>query len=150
MNKKGAGKQILIIAAIILFAAAIYFTFFFHYKCKDLSCFRSYQEKCSKAEFVNDGERTTWFYQISGKSKDICSIKVQILKIKEGSIDQSVLEGESMDCYLLVGDITTPESDLKRCHGLLKENLQEIMIKNAHKYIAENIGTINKEINSTI
>jgi hypothetical protein len=55
-----------------------------------------------------------------------------------------------MDCYLQIGDISLPESDLTKCHGRLKEELQEIIIENAHRYIIENIGEINKELNKTI
>ncbi len=128
----------------------MYFTFFFSYKCSDISCFQAHQEKCVRTEFLNDAEDTTWFYKIEGKENQKCKINAEILQVKEGSLDKIKLEGTSMDCYLQIGDISLPESDLTKCHGRLKEELQEIIIENAHKYIIENIGKINPELNKTI
>jgi len=151
MYKRGiSGKAVLFFFVLISLSLAIYFTFFFSYKCEDISCFRAHQEKCSRTEFINDLSDTTWNYKIHGKEGGSCEIEVEILQIKEGTNDKVRLEGQSMKCYLPLTEISSPESDLQRCHGLLKEELQEIMIKNAHKYIVDNIGDISEELNKAV
>ncbi|MAG78891.1 hypothetical protein CMI40_00765 [Candidatus Pacearchaeota archaeon] len=143
-------KKILIILMLVVLSGVIYFTFFFSYDCDDLACFQSHQEKCTKTEFLNDADDTTWLYNIKGKENGKCKINVEVLQIKTGALDKMKLEGTSMDCYLTIGDISSPEVDLKKCHGILKEEFQDIMIKNAHKYIIDNIGEINEELDKTI
>lgn len=141
----------MIFLLIVLIAiVAIYFTFFFSYKCEDIACFQAHQEKCSKTEFINDDKAITWAYKINGKKDGKCEINVEILQIKEGSLDKKVLEGKSMNCYLPIGSKSFPEKDISVCHGLLKEEFQDIMLKNAHKYIVENIGEINAELNKVV
>ena len=151
MLKRGmTRKGILVISIIVTLIIAIYFTFFFYYKCEDLACFKAHQEKCSKTKFVNDLEDATWFYQIKGKSDGECEIYVKLLSVKKGKINLQKLEGKSMVCYLPLGSSVSPESDISRCHGLLKESLQEIIINNLHSYIVSNIGEIGKELEKVI
>jgi len=136
-------KKVIIISSIIgliILAVAIYFTFFFYYSCTDASCFKSHQVKCAKTKFINNEEATTWLYTIQGKQANLCDIEVKILQIKQGDLDRKTLEGKSMICSLDVGSISSPESDLSICHGRLKEDIQEIMIKNTHSEILSNIG----------
>jgi hypothetical protein len=135
-----------------VFLIAMYFTFFFSYRCSDISCFQIHQEKCVRAKFLEDTEDITWFYKIKGKEDKKCKINAEILQVKEGSLDKIKLEGTSMDCYLQIGDISLPESDLSKCHGILKEELQEIIINNAHRYIIDNIGKgkVNEILNNTL
>lgn len=149
MKKKN--KVILIVAAIALLVA-VYFSFFFSYSCKlnDIACFRAHQEKCVRTEFVNDAGDATWSYHITGKKNDLCEIEASIIQVKEGSIDKENLAGKSMVCSLSLGSISPPESDLKGCHGLLKEEIQELMIQQAHKYIVKNIGQIGEELNKVV
>ena len=51
-----------------------------------------------------------------------------------------------MNCMLPLGVRMIPESDIGNCHGLLKEGLQDIIIKRLHTYLVENIGQINLEV----
>ena len=95
--------------------------------------------KCVRTKFVYDTDSTTWFYRIKEKEGGKCIIEVTINQIKEGRLDRQILEGKSMDCYLNLGSIELPESDLTMCHGRLKEDIQEIMIKNTHSQIVNNL-----------
>lgn len=148
-NKRGVSK---IISSILLIAllVAVYFTFFFSYTCEDLSCFQAHQEKCSKTKFIRESESITWSYKIKGDDGGLCGIDAEILQVKKGDIDKIRLEGKSMMCYLPLGSTSLPELDLSRCNGILKEELQNIIIKNLHTYIVENIGEITEELNKPI
>ena len=149
MNKRGMAL-IWIILAVVVLAAAVYFTFFFTYGCKDLSCFRSHQEKCSHTKFVNDAEDTVWEYRIMGKDDGKCEIKVEVVQVKAGGVERRVLEGQSMNCFLTVGNLASPEADISKCHGRLKEELQKIIINKLHAYVIENLGEIGDELSGII
>ncbi|PIN90666.1 hypothetical protein COU57_02840 [Candidatus Pacearchaeota archaeon CG10_big_fil_rev_8_21_14_0_10_32_14] len=144
-------KAILIIGLIvILLIVAVYFTFFYSYKCKSLACFKEHQRRCnlisSKTIYTNDGDEATWFYHIRGQVKDECKIFVELVQLKKGEASFTQLEGKSMDCYVPIGSDISPESDITECHGKLKEGLQEEMIKKLHKYIVSNLGDISEEL----
>jgi len=150
MGKGGIWKLILFIFIIIVLSVAVYFTFFFYYKCKNIECFKTHQEKCSKSKYIHDTEDATWLYYIKGKEDNKCEIKVEILEIKQGDLDKLILKGKTMDCYLTLGNLASPESDLTKCHGILKEELQNLIIEKLHAYIVENIGDISAELKKVI
>ena len=60
------------------------------------------------------------------------------------------LEGKDMDCYVPRGIVITPQSELERCHGNLKEEMQKIMINKLFSYISGNVGTISEELKKVI
>ena len=134
------------IFVLIILIVAIYFTFFFSYKCADLSCFQAHQEKCSKTRFVYDTPEMTWKYFILGKEGRNCEIKVTALQVKLGAVDKAKLEGKTMNCFLPLGDLSLPETDISRCHGLLKEELQDMIIQKLHQYIVGSVGQIAEEL----
>ncbi len=129
----------------ILLVVGVYFTWFFSYSCDDFSCFQARQETCSRASFIRDTQTTVWKYQILGKSGSVCVINAEILKVKEGQLDRKSFEKKSMDCSLPLKSRALPESDLSRCHGLLKEEIQQLIIKNAHAQILANIEKVTAE-----
>jgi len=149
-KKRGTGKRVLVIVIIIVFFLAVYFTFFFSYKCDDIRCFQSHQERCSRTEFINDLDYATWLYQIKGEKDNKCNIEVSVLKMKKGELDKLNLEGKSMNCYLALGDTSPPEADISVCHGSLKEELQNLIIQKLHSYIVENIGEISEELEKIV
>ena len=153
MDKRGKiGLIILFLAILLILAVAIYFTFFFYYKCpqSDLACYLGHQEKCAKTKFINDQVGVTWSYKITGKSSGNCNVDVKILKIKEGSPKLVSLEEKDMICFVPIGSRKMPEEDLKKCHGLLKEEIQDIMIRDAHNYIISNMGQISEELKKPV
>ncbi len=144
-------KTVLILGVIVILAIiAVFFTFFYSYKCDSLACFKEHQRRCnyisSKTTFLNDGDEATWFYHIRGQVKDECKITVQLIQLKKGDASFTQYEGLSMDCYVPIGSEIAPESDITQCHGVLKESLQEEMIKKLHKYIVSNLGEISAEL----
>lgn len=138
------------IALITVLGLAVYFTFFFTYTCDDLECFQSHQKKCAKTKFINDEADTTWQYFIKGDRNAKCVVNVKVLKIKTGGIENERLVGKDMDCYLPLGSAISPESDITRCHGVLKEELQNMIIQKLYSYILENIGEIGEELKKAI
>jgi hypothetical protein len=122
------------VAIVIFLGIAIYFNWFYQHSCEDMTCFQSYQEKCIKSSVVRETETTTWEYTVKGKESNQCVVEAKVLLVKEGQLDRKSLEGTSMDCSLIVGSKVLPESDLSRCHGILKEEIQQIIITEAHRF----------------
>ena len=60
--------------------------------------------------------------------------------------DSISLEGQSMTCMLPLGVVMAPESDIGICHGLLKEGLQDLVIRKLHTYLVQNLGRLNLEV----
>ena len=54
-----------------------------------------------------------------------------------------------MICYVPLKLVINPISNLKNCHGLLKENIQELYLTNMHKYVISNLDVIGQAFNST-
>ena len=142
------GIAFLAVLILVVLLAAIYFTFFFSYKCDSKECFLLKQESCKRATYLNIADGTTWFYQIKGKDSGRCEILTRILNVNEGSFDQEALEGKDMTCLMKIGDTSPPEAEIGNCHGLLKEGLQEIIIKRLHQYVLDNLGEIGEDLES--
>jgi len=141
---------IIAIVLVILIGVAVYFTFFFSYTCDDLSCYQAHQRECAKTSFINDEKDITWEYFIKGKDSGRCVVNVKVLRVKKGDVSNEKLEGKNMDCYLPMESSSAPESDISRCHGVLKEEMQNIIIQKLHSYVLENIGQISSELEKAI
>jgi len=138
------------IISIILLTALLLFLVFYNKQCKDESCFNSYLEKCTKADYTKDTVDSIWQYQILGKQAGKCAVNVKMLVAKEGNVDIKNLEGKEMVCYTELGLIKDPRADLKNCHGILKEEMQELIIQKMHNYIVTNVGKISEELQKII
>ncbi len=143
---------LLIILAIIVIVVAGLLVFLFAYtkSCEDRTCFDLAMEKCSKASFIDENPETVWQYSIKGKKNELCSINVQLLQVKKGTSDLEKLNGLDMECSLPLGYVANPQNDLSKCHGILREQLQEMIINKMHVYILENIGRISEELTSAL
>jgi len=138
------------IVLILLLAALLLFLVFYNKQCKDESCFNSYLEKCGKASYVKEAKDSIWEYQILGKQAGKCAVNVKMLVAKEGNVEIKNLEGKGMICYAEIGSIKDPKTNLKNCHGILKEEMQELIIQKVHNYILANIGKIDEELKKVI
>ena len=147
MDKK---RIIFLVVIIILVALLIYFIAFYTKKCSDASCFSTAQAKCSKASYVSDAEDAAWSYEIEGKDNGECVIGVELVQAKQGNVELEKLEGLEMECSVPLGYSGSPQTDLKKCHGLLKEELQELLIQRMHNYILNNLGKIEDALQSVI
>ncbi len=152
-TKKLLRKIIIITATIIIIAAIGLFSYYFFFKEKpelspDMETFKKYMKECARAEYFNEEESASWYFEIIKKQKDTCIIKVKLLQAKEGELGLVKLEGQSMQCSYPLGFVTTPGNELKECTGKLKESLQEIIIEKLHTHVIENLGSIDKTLNT--
>lgn len=134
---------ILIIAGIIIYAL-----FYYTSVCNTQACFDNSLVNCMRTSFLKAGTDSVIGYTIIGKTlQGTCEVNVKMVQIKKGDPELSSLEGQDMLCYPVIGLLTQPEKDLSICSGLLKESIQQIIIKRLHAQIVENLGQINE--NST-
>ena len=147
---KGERRRIyialIVVALIILLAAAVYVLLYKGPDCSNESCFNERLTQCKQATYIKENTQNSLKYTVLGKKSESCVVKVKVLQIKEGSLDLSVLEGKEMTCELPYGVYMAPESDINLCHGLLKEEIQSVLIERIHAQLIENLGKIKAEI----
>ncbi len=125
---------------------AIYATFYYAPQCESFECFRVAMEQCNRVTYLNDDVEATWKYSIIGVRDDSCAIEVTLLQPKQGELGLERLSDLSMECRYSRGSVIYPEKDLRRCHGILKEELQGILIAKLHTYLLENLGQFNENL----
>lgn len=146
-------KKVILLAGILSMIILIilgYYLFFNEKKCSNEECFKQAFEKCSRNSLVKENDQSVWLYRIIGKTNKGCLMEVKLLKIKQGSIENEKLIGETMTCDVSKQNALAPESDLTKCSGLLKEGIQEIIIQKMHSYILKNLGQIDDELRKGI
>lgn len=137
---------IVLLSIIFILLLASLYLFYVNLKtCPNEECFSESLVKCARTYFINDAENTITEYKIQGIAAEGCKINVKLLQVKKGSVELAELEGEEMVCYTKLGTLSAPEADLSKCHGLLKEEIQDMIIKRMHAQIVENIGKISEE-----
>jgi len=136
-----------IIFFLVSFLLLTVYTFFYSVKsCSGVDCFVDSMGSCKKVTWVRQDAKASWRYSILGNAgKDICKVDVKLLKINQGFVENEKLIGKEMICNLPKGETQFPEEDLSICSGLLKEEMQEIIIQKMHNYLLENLGDINEE-----
>lgn len=148
-------KKWWIFALIVVFVAAIFLTFFYTKKCYDRICFEKALRNCKKASYLNEDEEAVWNYRIRGRVwggefRRQCKVDVKLVEIKRGSEDMIIARGQEMSCYLDAGTVEFPERDITRCHGRLREEMQNIIIQKTYAYILDNIGKISEELEKAV
>jgi hypothetical protein len=146
MKKK---KLVLIIAIVVVAACLIiagYFIYSFSRVCLNQECFNKALISCKKVSYTKENIDTVIQYRILGRSGEWCEVNVKLLQVKHGTLELIPLEGKEMVCSVPYGSLTTPEENLGKCHGLLREEIQEIIIKRMHGQIVENLGKISEEV----
>ncbi|MFZ5955580.1 MAG: hypothetical protein ACOYT4_04070 [Nanoarchaeota archaeon] len=138
----------LIVIIFILLLLWTFFTFYYSYKnCENESCFYKYMKDCKRAKFISVGNMT-FEYKINGKEQNQCFVHVRLLQGDLNQYDSLKLVGKTMDCYLPLGVIIKPEYNLDFCHGLLKEGLQDLVLKKLYAYIIQNLGRIRTDLSN--
>jgi len=134
---------VLVVFAVIIYV--VWFFFFSYASCDTWDCFNSRLERCDRVKFIG-GDDMTFEYSINGKSGEDCNVGVELLQGELSNQDSIALEGKSMVCSLPNGVIMIPESNIGYCHGLLKEGLQDLIIKELHSTLVQNLGRLNLEV----
>jgi len=144
---------VIILLIILVLGVFIYLLFFRTIACQinDEACFSSSITICERALFIRETDEFVTSYNIIGKSGSSCEVSVSIMQVKKGSNDLSVLEGKSMNCNVPFGlNIQNPETDIKNCQGLLKEEIQNIIIQKMHAQLIENMVQIKEDITKVL
>lgn len=140
-TRVGISLVVLIIALVIF---SVYFLFFYAKPCKNNDCFANAMTNCKRVSLVREDSQSSWLYTISGSKNDLCKVEVTLLKIKQGTIDSENLQGKKMLCSVPKASSQFPEKDISKCTGILKEELQNIIIERMHNYLLENVGEIKQ------
>ena len=140
----------LIVIVSLALVGAAYLTFFYARECQNYECFKEHMKRCSKATFINEEPEASWKYRILGKEENQCVVEVTLLLPKQGELEIIELTGQKMECSYPLGQSAYPEKDLAKCHGLLKEGLQELIIKKLHAYLIENLGKFDEGLSKAI
>lgn len=146
-KKSNTKKIIIAILTIVILAALIYlaYTTFYFKTCYDKACFETQLAACSKATFTSVGNMT-FNYKILGVENSTCKVNAKLITGNLNEQDSQKLIGRDMNCFLPLGLVSTPESNIDTCHGTLKEALQDIIIQKLHTYIAQNLGKIAAQV----
>jgi len=142
--KKNRTVVALVLFLVMSSALALYFTFE-PTSCETLECFQDHMVVCKPASFVNENREASWRYAIQRLTDKGCVIEVTLLQAKEGELHLRNFEGDSMLCTYPRGVIAYPDKDMSLCHGLLKEDLQGLIIEKLHGYIINNLDDIKNE-----
>jgi len=135
---------ILLIIALISFSS--YFLFFYARPISNSAEFVDAMARCRSVSWIREDSQASWLYTIKGGAKgDACNVEVQLLKMKEGTIDSEKLQGKKMTCTLLKSATGFPEKDISKCEGELRGDLQDIIIQRMHNYLLKNVGEIREE-----
>ncbi len=133
----------LIVLAVLIWG--IWAVFFSYATCETWDCFNSKLEGCDKVKFIG-GDDMIFEYIIKGTDDGECKVSVQLLQGELNNKDSLKLEMHKMTCMLPEGVVMIPESNIGKCSGLLKEGLQDLVIKKLHTYLVQNLGKLNLEM----
>src|SRR5680860_416200 len=150
MIKEAVGRRFglskLIVLVVLVGLVWFVWSAFFNYQdCRDNACFNKNLADCNKARFVG-GNEMIFEYVIKGKSAGDCEVKVTLLQGELNNAESIKLENQAMNCFLPLGAVVSPESDIGVCHGMLKEGLQDLIIKKMYTYLVDNLGRLNLEL----
>ena len=133
----------LVVLAVLIWG--VWAAFFSYATCENWDCFNGKLEECGKVKFIG-GDDMIFEYTIRGIDDGECEVGVQLLQGELNNQDSIKLEMHEMTCMLPEGVVMIPESDIGKCSGLLKEGLQDLVIKKLHTYLVQNLGQLNLEV----
>jgi hypothetical protein len=149
-NYSRAKKRMILALAILIISLGVFLSYFLFFYITPVSSSQEFVDaiiNCKKVSWIREDIQASWLYIIKGDAKEgECEIEIQLLKIKKGAIDNEKLEGEKMTCTILKNEIKLPEKDFSQCTGVLKEELQGIIIQRMHNYLLENLEKADEGI----
>ncbi len=144
-KKRLITRLVLLVIILVILVVLIWMNFFYARKCEDQMCFDSALRNCDRARFVKQGNMT-FNYLILGEKSGECKVHMRVLETNLGVAENQKLIGKSMFCWVPAGVVAAPESQIDNCHGVLKEELQDMIIQNLHRQIVQNLGEINRDL----
>jgi hypothetical protein len=146
IERKSFGwSKLIAFVVLVVIVWLTWFIFFDYESCGNSACFNENLKACDKARFVG-GNDMIFEYIIKGKSGGECEVEVTLLQGELNNKESINLENQAMTCFLPLGTVVSPESDISVCHGILKEGLQDLIIKKLHSYLVQNLGRLNLEL----
>lgn len=145
--KRDSALIFIVLLIVVASAFGLYYTFR-PYPCAGYECFQQHMATCSSAHYVNEEPEASWEYVITRRDKSGCEIKVKLLQAKQGDLKLRDIEGDEMLCKYNFGVVAYPDKDLSLCHGLLKEDLQGIIIEKLHAYLVDNLANVKDALNN--
>lgn len=145
MKKTFGWSKLIAFVVLVIVVVLAWFLFFSYEDCRDNTCFENSLKQCDRARFIGGGDMI-FEYKIKGKSGSECEVEVTLLQGELDNAESIKLEMQSMSCFLPLGTVVAPESDISVCHGMLKEGLQDLIIKKLHTYLVQNLGRLNLEL----
>jgi hypothetical protein len=130
---------------LVLVVWGIWLFIFSYGECRSWECFNSKLENCDRVRFIG-GSNMIFEYTVHGVSGGKCRVEVELLQGELNNQDSIKLQGQKMICNLPRRVVMIPESNLGFCHGMLKEGMQDLVIKKLYTYIVQNLGRINLEV----
>ena len=138
----------MVVLALILLVVllVVVLAWFLSYgECETWDCFNENLRNCDRVKFVG-GTDMIFEYTIKGIYRGECEVDVELLMGELNNQDSVRLEHQMMTCMLPSKVVMIPESNIGNCHGLLKEGLQDLVIRKLHTYLVQNLGQINLEM----
>ena len=146
-KEKILSKRVKIILILLIILLAIFLVYIFRDKedfCENEKCFFDSLKGCKEISFIKEDLEYSWLYVISKEvSESECEVYVKLLKIKEGTINSKLIENKEMVCVVPKTISDFPENEISRCSGVLKERLQDLIIKRMYDYLLVNVEEIN-------
>lgn len=150
-DKKAVILLVLFFIVTVVAVSLIFFRFVYVESCNDEQCFSESLISCDRASFVRSDDNADWYYRIEGRAdSDSCAVYVKLSNLRSGDISLENLNGKDMTCLIPYGVVESPQRDIDRCSGSLKEEIQSVLIKKMHSYLLENIGTVNSEFQNIL
>ena len=153
MNKRGI---ILIVILILIFASILYFIFRTK-ECKTTGCFEEAAIRCEKASIkVREVNGSISRYTIKGEEKDNCILHIKLEKV--GSLSEEMtkrFEGKDMTCSIPKNEFSRMKleemgADLDYCHGPLKEEIYDVVIKKLYNLVVRDMYSVLEEVKRVI
>ena len=143
--KHSGWKRFAVLLVVVVLVWVIWFMFFSYAECGTWECFNEKLETCNRVKFIG-GDEMIFEYIVRGGSDNECRVDVELLQGELNNQDSIKLENQKMSCMLPKGVVMIPESDIGNCHGMLKEGLQDLLIKKLYVYLVQNLGRVNLEM----
>ncbi len=105
-------------------------------RCDNDECFFKALATCTEAKYASFGN-ISFDYTIRGREADSCVVNAKLLRSYWRGKTFETLRGKSMDCYLDFGKLVFPDQDLDKCHGPLKESLQDLILQKLQGYVID-------------
>lgn len=148
----------IILLILLIFLGILILSYFSIKECKtDEICFQESLSTERPSTFIKDNEGTIFLYHFEGCKKEFCQLQITISKVSYSYSEETrqLLEGKSMECTIPKSQlhpqtVTDLEQNIDYCSGPLKEAMYELMLQKIYGVIAKNLGTIIKEMKSSL